>query len=404
MMKELFIREDSLENKNALSKVSIENPLSKRFLLSLSYLLLTACCLLLFSGCEKKKETKQVKEKFINVQAQPVEKRSLRPFISAIGTLNPYEEVAVSTEIDGILKDVNADDGTKVSKGMLLSAVDDTDYSLEVERSYAALKEADANLSNTKLEYQRKEELYKKGLITRQQFDDVTTKLSLSDAELEKAKSSLAIAKQRLSKVKIYSPISGVVKKKVAAAGSYVRNGNPLFTIIQTNPLKLNFTITETDVGKLKMGQDVLFTVYAFPDREFKGELSVIYPYLDEKTRTLQVEAKVSNSDELLKPGFFVRVMLYTGQSKDKILVPVTSLIYEEDRIKVFVVEGNLAKERPVNAGQKYRLQLGVGSRESGVKEYTEIIEGVKEGELIVTVGQQNLFENAKVKIVGGKD
>jgi membrane fusion protein (multidrug efflux system) len=254
-------------------------------------------------------------------------------------------------------------------------------------------------MSNTKPEYQRKDELYKKGLITKQQFDDVTTKLSLSEAELEKSKSSLSIAKQRLSKVKIYAPLSGIVKEKKVSAGSYVRNGTPLFTIIQINPLKLNFMITEADVNKLKMGQHVLFSVYAFPDREFKGELSVIYPYLDEKTRTLQVEAKVPNSDSLLKPGFFVKVMLYTSLPKDKILVPVTSLLYEEDKIKVFVVEGNLAKERYVKAGQKYRLQSAVGSQQSAVNEYTEIIEGVKEGETIVTVGQQNLFEGAKVNV-----
>ncbi len=374
--------------------------MNKKVLLSLSCcLLLTACCLLFTAGCEKKKETKQVKDKVINVQIQPVEKRSLRPFISAVGTLNPYEEVTVSTEADGILKEVNADEGIEVSKGMLLSAVDDADYSLEVERSYAAIKEAEANLSNARLEYRRKEELYKKGLITRQQFDDMATKLSLSEAELEKSNSSLSIAKQRLLKVKIYSPLSGIVKEKKVSAGSYVRNGSPLFTIIQINPLKLNFTITEADVNKLKMGQDVLFSVYAFPGREFKGELNVIYPYLDEKTRTLQVEAKVPNPDRLLKPGFFVKVMLYTGLPKDKVLVPVTSLLYEEDKIKVFIVEGNLAKERYVKAGQKYRLQSGAGSLEQGVKEYTEIIEGVKEGETIITVGQQNLFEGAKVNV-----
>ncbi|OGV98034.1 MAG: hypothetical protein A2W53_04015 [Nitrospinae bacterium RIFCSPHIGHO2_02_39_11] len=375
--------------------------MKKRFLLSLSYcLLFTACCLLSAAGCEKKKETKQVKEKVINVQVQPVKKKSLRPFISAIGTLNPYEEVAVSTEIDGILKDVNADDGTKVLKGMLLAAVDDTDYSLEVERSYAALKEAEANLSNTKLEYQRKEELYKKGLITRQQFDDVTTKLSLSEAELEKAKSSLSIAKQRLSKVKIYSPLSGIVKEKKVSAGSYVKSGSPIFSIIQINPLKLNFSVGEKDVGKLKLGQDIALTVYALPEKEFNGKLNIISPFLDEKTRTLQAEAVVPNSNNLLKPGFFANVTLYTGSPKDIILVPDTSLIYEGEKIKVFVVENRITKERLVKVGQKLKIQLINNGQQPAVQEYAEIIEGIKEGEQVVVAGQQNLSDNVKVNIV----
>lgn len=358
-------------------------------------LLILSILLLSVSAC-KKKEVRAPAEKVINVQIQAAEKKSLRPFIEAIGTLNPYEEVIVSAEVDGILKDVWVDEGSVASKGQVLSLIDDTDYNLEVKRAEAALRQAEANLANTRLEYQRKEALYKEELVTKQQFDDVSTRLSLTEAEVDRAKASLSLAKQRLSKTKIYSPLSGVVKERKVERGNYVRNGIPLFVIINSNPLKLNFTVTEKDVGKLKIGQDVSFNADALRGKEFKGKLSIIYPSLEEKTRTLQVEAQVPNPKGLLKPGLFAKVTLYTGMEKDTIVIPVTALLYEAEKIKVFVVEGDRAKERSVRIGQRYRF--AAGSSEP-LQEFTEIIEGVKEGELIVTVGQQNLFEGAKVNV-----
>ncbi len=364
--------------------------------------LFTVYCLLFLPAC-KKKEVKAPPEKMINIQVQPAEKRSLRPFIETIGSLNPYEEVIVSAEVDGILKDVKVDEGSAVSKGTLLASIDETDYSLEVKRAEAALRQAESTLSNIQLEYKRKEPLYKEELVTKQQFDDVSTRLSLAEADVDRAKASLSLANQRLSKTGIISPLSGVVKEKKVEKGNYVKNGTPLFTIIQTNPLKLNFTVTEKDVGRLKVGLDVLVTVDALPGNEFKGKVSIIYPSLEEKTRTLQIEAQIPNPKGLLKPGLFAHIMLYTGSERDTVIVPVTALLYEADKIKIFIIEGDRAKERPVRIGQKYKLQSKVGGQEPAVREFTEIAEGVKEAEMVVTVGQQNLFENAKVNIVGSQ-
>ncbi|MEW6162242.1 MAG: efflux RND transporter periplasmic adaptor subunit [Nitrospirota bacterium] len=353
-------------------------------------LLFSVYCLLSVAGC-KKKEVKTVGERAVNVSIKAAEKKPLRPFVETIGTLNPYEEVIVSAEVDGGLKSVRVDEGTAVSKGMVLAAIDDTDYNLEVKRAEAALRQTEATLANTKLEYQRKEVLYKEELVTKQQFDDVSTRLSLAEAEIERAKATLSLAREKLKKTKMYSPLSGVVKERKVSTGDYVKNGTNLFVIIQNNPLKLNFTVTEKDAGKLKKGQDVTFRVDAFPDKEFEGKVSIIYPSLEERTRTLEVEALVPNPNGLLKPSFFAHVTLYMGAARDTVVVPVTSLLYEAENVKVFVVEGDRAREREVKIGSKYG-------------ELMEIIEGLKEGEKVVIVGQQNLSENVKVNIVGSQE
>lgn len=349
-------------------------------------LFLIAMLLIVVNPSCKKEEVKKTEEKAVNVRVQDVEVKPLKPFLETIGTLNPNEEVIVSSEVDGILREVKVDNGTAVSKGLLLAVIDDTDYSLEVRRAEAALRQAQATYENTKLEFGRKQSLYKEQLVTQQQFDDVSTRLSLAEADVERAKAALLLAKQRLIKTRIYSSISGYVKEKKVSAGDYVKNGTNLFVIIQNNPLKLNFTVTEKDIGKLRKGQDVAFKVDAFPNREFKGKVNNIYPSLEEKTRTLQVEALVPNPDNALKPGLFAHVILYTGDERNTILVPIISLIYEGEAIKVFVVDGGRAKERFVKVGQKYG-------------EMMEIVDGLKAGETVVIAGQQNLSEGVKVNV-----
>ena len=165
-----------------------------------------------------------------------------------------------------------------------------------------------------------------------------------------------------------------------------MKNGAALFVIIQSNPIKLRFTVTERDVGKVKIGQDVSLRVDAFPEREFKGDVTTIYPSLEEKTRTLLVEALVPNPEESLKPGFFAKVILYTGPPKETVVIPVTALLYEETKVRIFVEEGGRAKVRDVKPGSKYG-------------ELMEIVEGLQEGEKVVVAGQQNLSEGVKVNV-----
>lgn len=356
----------------------------------LKFIIMSGCflfitfSLLLLTGCDNKE--KKTPEKIFNVKVQPAEARQLRPFIEATGTLMPFEEVFVSAEVEGVLKRVKVDEGSIVKKGMLLAEIDDTNYFHEVKKDEALLKQVEATLENIKFEFRRKEALLKEELVTQQQFDDVSTRLSLADADIDRVRASLSLARHKLSKTKICSPISCLVKEKKVSAGDFVKNGTQLFVIIQTNPLKLHFSVPEKDVSRLKTGLETTLKVDAFPDRDFKGKVSIVYPNLDEKTRTLKIEALIPNPDGILKPGLFAKVILYVGGERDTVVVPVTSLLYEAEEVKVFVIKGDIAKERQVKIGSKYG-------------EVIEIVEGLKTGDKIVVAGQQALSEGSKVLI-----
>jgi RND family efflux transporter MFP subunit len=333
-----------------------------------------------------KKEKKVEKENLVNVRVMLAEKKQIRPYIETTGTLKADEEVMVSSEVDGIVKKIKVEEGSAVGVGTLLVEINPIDYLLEEKRADAALRQAQANLANVKAEYQRKESLYKEELITRQQFDDISTRVTLAEADLSKAKAALETSTERLSRTKVYSPLNGMVKEKRISVGDYVRNGSPLLQLIKIDPLKLNFTISEKDIASLKKGQEVIFTVDSFTGKNFKGKVNLLYPNVEERTRTLQAEAMIPNANHLLKPGSFVRATIYTGAPRDAVVAPLTALIYDGSAASLFVIEGNIAHVRTLKTGGKYG-------------ENVEIVEGLKEKEQIVVIGQNNLSEGVKVNV-----
>lgn len=205
---------------------------------------------LVFTACSQKEQTHE--ERLVNIHVWEAQVRKVRPHLETTGTLKAYEEVLVSAEVDGIIKNILVDEGSVVKAGQLLAQINDTDYNLDRERTQAAMRQAQASLENARAEYGRKEALFKDELITRQQFDDISTRVSLAEAELASVKATLAIAQERLARTKIYSPLNGAVKEKKLSAGDFVRNGMPVFQVISTNPLKLSFTVAEKDVARLK--------------------------------------------------------------------------------------------------------------------------------------------------------
>ena len=346
--------------------------------------ILLAAALVCAAGCAKKEQ--QQEERLVNVHVWEAKIREVHPHLESTGTLRADEEVLVSAEVDGIIKSILVEEGSVVKEGQLLARINETDYNLDLVRTEAALRQAEASLDNARAEYGRKEALFRDELITRQLFDDVSTRASLAEAELERVKATLAIARERRARTKIYSPLNGAIKEKKLSAGDFVRNGMPVFQVIKTNPLKLSFTVAEKDVSRLKKGQEISFTVDSFPDRSFTGQVSLLFPNVEERTRTLQAEALVPNADRMLKPGYFARVCIFTDAPRDAVVVPVNALIYDNATIRVFVVKQGKAEARVVKIGNKYG-------------DVVEITEGVAINEQVVVAGQNNLSEGVKVNV-----
>ncbi|HPI92969.1 MAG TPA: efflux RND transporter periplasmic adaptor subunit [Deltaproteobacteria bacterium] len=337
-------------------------------------------------GCSQKAEEKKA-EKIVNVKVMTVKKETVRPYIETVGSLEPNEAVIVSSEVDGILREILVDEGARVTKGMVLAKVNDTDFRLGVQASSAALKQARANLENAETMFKRMDALYGQKVVSKQEYDNALTRLDVARQDEDRASAALSLAQERLDKAIIRSPLNGAVKQKTATAGDFIGAGRPVMVVISIDPLKLSFSVAEKDIGILKIGQDVVFRVDPFPSREFSGTLTVIYPSLDEKSRMLKAEAEVPNRAGELKAGIFSRVKLYTGKPRQTVVIPITSILYEGTKTRVFVAENDLASERAVKVGGKYG-------------EMMEVIEGLQENERLVVVGQNVLTDGVKIHAV----
>ncbi len=359
------------------------NPLERAVTTLLAVFLIAGSCLL--TGCEKKTAAKE--EKVFNVKTMTVRKQSLRPYIEAVGSLEPSEQVIVSSEVDGALKEILVDEGSPVAGGSVMGRISDIDYRLAVQAADAALGQARANLDNAGILYARMEALYGKQAVSRQEYDNAKTRLDVANEDMARARASLDLARERLGKTALRAPLTGVVKQRLVNAGDFIKAGQPVVVVIVSDPLKLVFSVPEKDMSRLKLKQDVVFTVEPYPRREFSGTLSIVYPSLDERSRMLKAEATVPNRSLELKPGIFSRVRLYTGPARDTIVIPVTSVLYEGTRTRVFVQEKEVARERSVRLGGKYG-------------EMMEVLEGLQVSEQLIVVGQNTLTDGVRINVV----
>jgi len=311
----------------------------------------------------------------------------VRPYIEAVGSLEPDKEVVVSSEVDGVIREILVDEGDRVSRGMVLARVSDTDYLLGVRAAEAVWKQARANLENARTVFSRMEALYQEKVVSKQEYDNAVTRLDVAGQDADRASAALSLSRERFAKTVIRSPMDGAVNTKTATAGDFIGAGRPLMRVISIDPAKLGFSVAEKDIGALKSGQEVVFVVDPYPSREFSGTLTTIYPSLDERSRTLKAEASVPNRTGELKPGIFARVRVYTGEPRQAITIPITSILYEGTKTRIFVAENDTARERIVSIGGKYG-------------EMMEVLDGLQEKERLVVVGQNTLTDGVKIRVV----
>ncbi len=362
---------------------------------------LTVCSILMViiisAGCSEKGEEAGVSQGVPGSQPQmvrfPVEvtpavKTDWAMVISATGSLLPYKEVAVSSEISGTVSQIQVNVGDQVSKGASLAKFDNTEIALTVKQVEANLSQAEANFRSAQLELQRKEELLKEEAVPQGVYDAYKTKYDLAKAGVAAAKATLELARKRLQDTLIKSPIDGLVKLKMTEEGQYVNTmrSGPLFSVIQINPIKLKFSVPEGYAAEVKKEQTVRVRVNAYPGESFPGKVTTIDPHVDPLSRSIGLEALLPNADLRLKPGFFATVELTVKVITNAIVIPDKSLIREEDRFYLFVIADQTA----------HRREVRLGSEQGGS---FQIVSGLKEGELVVTIGKEALSEGSLVQV-----
>jgi membrane fusion protein (multidrug efflux system) len=293
--------------------------------------------------------------------------------IPAVGSLRSDEHVQIAPEIAGRIAEIRFQEGEPVKQGEVLVLLDDA-------LTRAEVAEAEARLYLAKANFERAETLTKSRNIAERAYDEAR-------ANFETARAAHELAQVRLSKHTIRAPFNGIVGFRALSAGAFISIGATLVNLEKIDVLKLDFKIPEIFLSDVRVGQKVDVTVDALPKRTFQAEIYAIDPLVDVNGRALQIRARLSNPELVLRPGLFARISIRGRTEREVVMVPESAIVPRAGEFLIFRVEDGKAVESKV----------GLGNRRSGMVEVTS---GLMDGATVVTAGHQRLKNGAAVDIV----
>ena len=344
------------------------------------------------AGCGRGRANAERGPKPVKARVVSVEHRELRRDVEATGSLFAFDEVTVSSEIEGRVERVLVDVGDKIAAGQALVKVLPVEMELSAEQQRASyqqtrarlglpeghedlkdldqaaeVKHAQAALEDAQQKFRRTQSLYEDGLISKGSYDEVEAGFKSAKAsydmarqsvenlraELHQKRASLSLAEKKLADTLIRAPFAGQVKERMVTQGQYLKVQTPVMAIVNVDPLRVRLKVPEKVSGWIAVGQPVSVTVEAFPGKSFLGKVSRMSPSVDTQTRTLELEALLENKDCLLKPGFFAKASIASDQVDSVLLVPNDAVRYVFGVYKVFTVVGQALKEKEVKIGER---------------------------------------------------
>ena len=328
------------------------------------------------------------KENTVSFETAKVERTSIKSSITATGTIEPVTSVTVGTQVSGIVSKLYVDYNSVVKKGQVIAELDKTNLTSELKTAQANLSSAQSTLNYEQTNFNRYQTLFNKGLVSADEYE--TAKLSYLKAkeQVNTSRESVQKAQTNLGYATITSPIDGVVLSKAVEEGQTVAasfNTPELFTIAQDlTDMRVIADTDEADIGGVKEGQRVTFTVDAFPDDHFEGQVTQVRQQATTESNVVTYEVVISapNNDLKLKPGLTANVTIYTMEKNDVMAVPSKALRFtpnealltEQQKVedcegdfKVWTKEGDVFKAHKVEVGTTNGL-------------LTEIVSGIAEG------------------------
>ena len=376
----------------------------------------------------------------------PARKGSIAVTLSLTGTLEPFQEVKLTSKIPGRVEKVLVEEGSRVKAGTVLIELEREELALavaaaeagvttveaglakvlagtrdeEIQQDEAAVEQARANAQICKLTLERMENLLRDNSIAKANYDGAKARcdaalaqlraaqaqyemakagptkedIALAQAQVEQAKAAVASAKRQLENATIRSPTDGVVAKRNVEPGEVVSPpmmpGEELITIVDMTTLKTTVNVSENRVQDVQLGQEAVIAVDGFPDETVPGKVSKISPVVDPGSRTFEVEILTANPGVRLKPGMFARVQLLLAKKTDVVKVPLEAVIEGERGEVIFVAANGVARARPVSLG----ISDGVN---------VEVVSGVNVGDKVIVRGNLGLEdgESIAVEILG---
>lgn len=287
--------------------------------------------------------------------------------VNAVGTIRSNESVVIRPEVSGRIANLNFNDGQHVKKGQLLVAFDSSVNQAEVQQAKAELGIARANFARTV-------DLAKQKFISDRARDE-------SQANVQVLEAKLALAQARLSKFEIRAPFSGIVGIRTVSVGDYVKDGADLVNLEDISSVKVDFRVPEKYADLVHKGQEMEVLVDALPSRPFRAKVDAVDPQVDSSGRSALLRGRVDSPDGKLKPGMFARVRLILAERDNALVVPEEAIVPQGSKVIVWKIVDDKAVKTEVKTGLRRAAKV-------------EILQGLKQGDIVVTAGQIRLSKD----------
>ncbi|MBQ7157469.1 MAG: efflux RND transporter periplasmic adaptor subunit [Bacteroidaceae bacterium] len=332
-------------------------------------------------------------ESKVSYTTAKVEKVNIHTSITATGTIEPVKKVEVGTQVSGIIDKIYVDYNSEVKRGQVIAELDKTNLLSELASAQSNLSNAQAELTYQKANYTRYKKLYDKGLVSANDFESAKLSYDKAQQTVKVQQQTVTKAQTNLGYATITAPIDGIVLSKEVEEGQTVAAAMTtptLFIIAQDlTDMRVIANIDEADIGGVKEGQRVTFTVDAFPDDTFEGQVTQVRQEATTESNVVTYEVVISapNKELKLKPGLTANVTVYTLEKSNVLSVPTKALRFTPNEVLleegqtieradgeniVWTLEGNTFKAHPVTVGTT-----------NGT--YTEILSGIAEGTEVLT-------------------
>lgn len=308
----------------------------------------------------------------VPVEAAVVNQGNISRRVVTVGRLRANNEVMLKAEVSGRINEFTFQEGSTVQKGDVLIKFDDLD-------TRASLKQAEAEYTLHKAEYERILNLHSKNIQSTKQLDEIRAKRDIAEAKVEEIKATL-------EKKTILAPFAGTIGIMAVSSGSYLQAGQDLAMLVDATPIKVDFKVPEKHIHDIGPGQVAEVTFDGLKDQTFRFTVEAVNSKVDEQSHSVALRASNPNEGNLLRPGLFAKVSLIIGDKADAILIPETALHREGDVEFVWTIE----------KGKAIGQRVIAGTRENGK---IEVVAGIRPGVIVITAGQMRISEGARVKI-----
>jgi len=316
---------------------------------------------------------KRSDDKTLEYQSVTVSRGEITQLVTATGTLNPVTNVTVGSQISGIIQTLNADFNTRVTSGQVVAQLDAATYRANVASAEGDLANANASLELTQVDFHRAEELFKSQLIAKSDYDKAVANLHQAEAQVKMKEASLQRAQVDLSRCTIYAPVDGIVISRNVDVGQTVAASlsAPTIFVIANDlaQMQIDSNVAEADVGGVETGQQVEFTVDAFPYRTFRGKVMQVRnsPVTVQNVVTYDTVVEVNNADLKLKPGMTANVSIVIARRDNAVKIPNAALRFRPPETAAADSKTNSASASATNqAGGQRRSGQGGGGGGGG--------------------------------------